>query len=117
MYVNRSMNEDIKEFGVWKLYYNRIIPAPEILSIQDYNHYMFDLHHYIKAQNYKNNREWYEHNDIKEKLILLPKIIHQHLENPIYMLDEMQFFQKYHISKDLLLFNKRKWILNNIERI
>lgn len=110
MYVNKSMNEDIKEFGVWELYYNILRPCPEIQSIHDYNHYTFDLHHYIKAQDYKRNREWYEMHGIREKLIKLPKIIHQHLEYPDFMLDDLAFYKKYHIKKDLLLFDKRKWI-------
>ena len=117
MYVNKSMNEDIKEFGVWELYYNRLRPRPDIQSIYDYNHYLFDLHHYIKAQEYKRNREWFEIYGIQEKLILLPKVIHQHLEYPDYMLDEMEFFKKYHIRKDLLLFNKKRWIHQEVVRI
>ena len=115
MYVNKSMNEDIKEFGVWELYYNRLRPRPDVQSIHDYNHYVFDLHHYIKAQDYKRNRDWYEANGLMEKLILLPKIIHQHLEYPDYMMDDIDFFAKYHIRKDLLLFDKRKWLLEQVE--
>ena len=111
MYVNKSMNEDIKEFGVWELFYNIIRPRPDIQNIQDYNHSCFDLHHYIKAQDYKRNREWYDINGIKEKLILLPKKIHQHLEYPDYMMTDIEFYKTYHISKEKLLFNKRKWLL------
>lgn len=114
MYINKSMNEDIKEFGVWELYYNRLRPRPDIQSIYDYNHYFFDLHHYIKAQDYKRNRDWYEMNNIMEKLILLPKKIHQHLEYPDFMMDNETFFKTYHIEKELLLFNKKNWILKQI---
>lgn len=116
MYVNKSMNEDIKEFGVWELYYNTLRPRPDIQSIHDYNHFRFDLHHFIKAQDYKRNREWYELNGIHEKLILLPKIIHQHVEYPDYMMDDIEFYRVYHIKKDLLLFNKRKWLLQQAKR-
>lgn len=116
MYVNKSMNEDIKEFGVWELYYNTLRPRPDIQSIHDYSHYRFDLHHFIKAQDYKRNREWYELNGIHEKLILLPKIIHQHVEYPDYMMDDIEFYRVYHIKKDLLLFNKRKWLLQQAKR-
>lgn len=115
MYVNKSMDEDIKEFGVWELFYNRLRPRPDIQSIHDYNHYRFDLHHYIKGQEYKRNREWFEMNGIEEKLILMPKIIHQHLEYPDYMMSDLEFYRTYHISKELLLFNKRKWLLKQTE--
>ena len=111
MFINKSMNEDIKEFGVWELYYNRLRPRPDIQSIYDYNHYCFDLHHYIKAQQYKRNREWFEIRGIKEKLILLPKIIHQHLEYPDFMMDDENFYRVYRIKKEMLLFDKRKWLL------
>lgn len=115
MYINKSMNEDIIEFGVWELYYNILRPRPDIQSIHDYNHSRFDLHHFIKAQEYKRNREWFEMHGIQEKLILLPKKIHQHLEYPDYMMEEMEFFRTYHIRKELLLFNKRKWLLQQIK--
>ena len=108
--VNKTMNEDIQEFGVVEVYYNRLRPRPDIQSIYDYNHFWYNLHHYIKAQDYKRNREWYECNGIKQVLILMRRQMHEHLENPIYELPEDVFFKKYHISKDKLLFNKKKWI-------
>lgn len=111
MYINGSMDADIKEFGVCELYYNKLRPRPDIKSIHDYDHSVYDLHHFVKAQDYKRNREWYEINGIDEILILLHKKIHQHLEFPDYMMDDVTFFKTYHISKDLLLFNKRKWLL------
>lgn len=111
MYVNKTMDEDIKEFGVWELFYNILRPRPDIQSIHDYDHSYFDLHHYIKAQQYRKNREWFEYHGITEKLILLRKTIHQHLEFPDYQMDDLEFYRVYHIRKDLLLFDKRKWLL------
>ena len=108
--VNKSMNEDIQEFGVVEVYFNRLRPRPDIQSIYDYDHFWYNLHHYIKAQDYKRNREWYERNGIKQVLILMRRQMHEHLEYPIYELPEDVFFKKYHISKDKLLFNKKKWI-------
>ena len=67
MNVNNTLDEDIKEFGVYKIYKNKLVPAPEIQSIHDYTHGVMDIHHFIKARNYKNNREWYEKNGIKLK--------------------------------------------------
>lgn len=112
--VNKTMNEDIQEFGVVEVYFNRLRPRPDIQSIYDYDHFWYNLHHYIKAQDYKRNREWYEHNGIKQVLILMRRQMHEHLEYPIYELSEDVFFKKYHISKDKLLFNKKKWIENEV---
>lgn len=108
--VNNTLNEDIKEFPVFKVVGNRLVPAPEITCVNDYRHGKMDLHHYIKAQSYRHNREWYEKNGIKQKLILMPREMHVHLENPIYNLTHLSFFIRYHIPKDVLLFNKKKWI-------
>ena len=108
--VNKTLNEDIKEFPIFKIVGNRLVPAPEITCINDYIHGAYDLHHYIKAQSYKHNREWYEQNGIKQKLILMPREVHVHLENPVYNLTDEKFFKRYHIPKDMLLFNKKKWI-------
>lgn len=110
--VYNSMNDDIKAFGVWVLEWGQLRKAPEIIDIYSYNHELCHLHHYIKAQDYKRNMGWYEQNGIKEKLILLPVRVHEHLEDPIFGLSERAFLQRYKIDKNRLLFNKRKWIDN-----
>ena len=112
--VNNSLNEDIKEFPVYKVYQNRIVPAPEIQSKDDYTHWYSDLHHFIKARSYKQNRAWYEEHGIEQKLILMPRVMHTHLENPVYQLTDEKFYNLYHIRKDVLLFNKKKWIEQQI---
>jgi len=108
--VNKTLNEDIKEFPIFKVVGNRLVPAPEITCVNDYIHGKMDLHHYIKAQSYRHNREWYEKNGIKQKLILMPREMHVHLEDPVYNLTNLKFFIRYHITKSNLLFNKKKWI-------
>ncbi len=110
MAVNKTLNEDIKEFGVLEFRNGRLLPAPYIQSVDDYIHGIYDLHHFIKAQDYKRNRKWYEQNGIKQVLIKLSRKIHTHLESPIYGLSEEQFWNTYHIRKSDLLFNKKKWI-------
>lgn len=108
--VNKTMNEDIKEFGVFSISNGRLVPNKLIKSIQDYNHYGWHLHHFIKAQDYKRNRKWYEENNIIEKLIFMACKMHTHLEDPIYGLSDEEFYKVYHIQKNVLLFNKKKWI-------
>ncbi len=108
--VYKDMNADIKAFKVYKISAGKLELAPEITDIHSYNHQCMQLHHYIKAQSYKNRPEWYEQNDLKEKLILMPTIMHEHLESPIYGLSDEAFYKKYKIQKKVLLFNKRKWL-------
>lgn len=108
--VYKDMNADIKAFKVYGVQYNRLIRLPEIVDIHSYNHQSFQLHHYIKAQDYKRNMKWYIENRIEEKLILMPTLMHEHLESPIYGLSDEAFYRKYRIEKEKLLFNKKKWI-------
>ena len=112
--VYETMNDDIKAFGVYRVWYNCLLKAPEIVDIHSYNHDTHHLHHYIKAQSYKNDVDWYKKHNIKQKLILLPAEMHEKLENPIYALDDKSFFRKYKIEKKRLLFSRKRWIEDEI---
>lgn len=113
--VYEDMNADIKAFKVYRVGYNRLIRLHNIKDINSYNHQVFQLHHFIKAQEYKRNMKWYIDNLIEEKLILMPIIMHEHLESPIYGLSDADFYRKYKISKNLLLFSKEKWLVENVK--
>ena len=113
--VYEDMNADIKAFKVYEVRYNYIKSRPDIVDIHSYNHQVFQLHHYIKAQDYKRNMDWYIKNGIEEKLILMPTIMHEHLESPIYGLPDEKFYFKYRISKEKLLFDKKKWIEKQVK--
>ena len=115
MNVNKTVDEDIKEFGVLVVHNGRLRPCPEITNKKDYVHGLYDLHHFIKAQDYRRNRKWYEENKIKQILILMPRKMHTHLENPIYELSDEKFWQIYHIRKKDLIFYKKKWIQEQVE--
>ena len=116
MNVNKTLNEDIAEFGVYGIRNGRIYRMPSIRSIDDYEHGLYDLHHFIKAQEYKRNRKWYERNGIKQKLFFIRRIMHIHLESPMYELPEAEFVRIYGISKKKLLFNKKKWIEEQVRK-
>ena len=97
----KSINEQIDVFGVYVLFRGRLEPVP-VQSIDQYNHYDLDLHHYIKEQQYFRNPEKYKD---MQKLILLPKEMHKDLHSA--MSDE-RFEAKWHINKDMLLYRQRK---------
>ena len=99
-----SMNDDIKEFGVVGLTHNGELVPLDVHSTDDYNHLTHQLHHYIKQQEWKRNREWFTVHDIKQKLILLPKHIHELVHN---CMDDEAFEKKFKISRWDLVFNKR----------
>lgn len=104
-----TMNEDIKEFDIFKL-----LPSGELKQIfninstADYNHYTHNLHHYIKKKHFEKNRSWYEERNIKQKLILLPIAIHEQVhQQAVFSLSDDDFYGFYKISRWDLLFNKK----------
>ena len=79
-----------------------------INDLSEYDHNKYHLHHYIEYQAYTQNPKWYEDRKIKQKLILMSIICHEHIHNiGIKTLTDEEFEQKYKISKWKLLFNKK----------
>ena len=77
-------------------------------SLNDYNHSEVELHHFIQYSLYTGNEEWFEKKGINQKLILVSKICHEHIENRgIKTLTDAEFERKYKISRWKLLFNRK----------
>ena len=114
--MKMNMNNEIKKYQGQIYYFDRashdIKPADWIENIDDYNHDTYQLHHVVPytdwSKNTKNVQEKVGHN----ALILLPKVMHQHLENPIYRLDKSEFERVWGIHPDTILFD----INSRIER-
>ena len=104
--VYEDMDADIRAFDVYELQITKLVKVDWVENTKSYDHTVYHLHHYIKAQQYKHNMAWFKKRGIKEKLILLPPKIHYHLEDPIGGLSELDFLLTYKIPKRLLLFNK-----------
>lgn len=84
-------------------------------SLADYNHSKCELHHYIQYQAYTQEPDWYIKRGIKQKLILVSKICHEHIEGRgTRILSDEEFEQRYKIKRSKLLFNKRNYQENNI---
>lgn len=107
-----------KEISKWNVYYleerfddagNRLTPhikhAYWISSVRDYDHYSFELHHVIPFTDWENNTKNVREKIGKNVLILLPKVMHQHLENPIYRLSKADFEKVYKIHPDAILYD------------
>lgn len=113
--VKKIMNEEIKKYQ-GRIYYldqssinPKILPAEWIVNTSCYDHYSFELHHVIKFTHYEKNRTWCQERGLNMCLILIPKVMHQHLENPIYELSDEVFFEKYRIHKHELVFIKKDY--------
>ena len=95
-----SMNEDIERYPVFTVNSNGKLKQIRIESTDDYNHYEFELHHFIPQSIRKNNPELYERIVHLQKLILLPRDVHHSI----------------HAGKGYrglewweLVFNRKKW--------
>jgi hypothetical protein len=104
-----TMNDEIKKYPVYALASaGMLFKCPAVKSTDDYNHTHYHLHHYIPKSNYYRNETWYKERGIEQKLILLPIIIHEHVhQTAARYLTDMEFQQKYKISRWDLVFNKR----------
>lgn len=104
-----DMNKDINEYDIFVLTKSgKLKKINWIKSTNDYNHYFFNLHHFIEKQHYVNNKKWYEERGIKQSLILLPVAIHEQLHGiAIRNLTDEEFKARYKISRWALLFNKK----------
>lgn len=81
-----------------------------LAGLEDYNHNLYELHHFIQYQAYIQDPDWYEKRGIKQKLILVSKICHEHIENRgIKVLSDEEFFKKYKINRSEVLFNKKNY--------
>lgn len=111
------MNNEIKEH-INHIYYleerfdsagNRLTPHIEkaywINSTKDYDHISFEFHHVVPYTDWKLNTKNVQKLVEHQALILLPKIMHQHLENPIYRLSKADFERVYKINPDKILFD------------
>lgn len=103
------MNEDIRNYPIYQLTpYGALVPIDWINSVNDYNHSIFHLHHYIEKHHYNKNKQWYKDRDIEQKLILMTIPIHEQLHNiAIRTLSDEEFKQRYRISKWDLIFNRK----------
>lgn len=104
-----DMNKDIQEYEIYILTKSgKLKQIYWIKSTIDYNHYFFNLHHFVEKQHYNKNKKWYEERGIKQKLILLPVAIHEQLHRiAIKILSDEEFKTRYKISRWDLIFNRK----------
>lgn len=95
------MNDDIRKYPIYGLSSQGLVPI-EILSTDDYNHNTHHMHHYIKQQDYRRNKKWYDERGINQKLILLPVQCHNDLHNCV-----RNFKEKYGIERSELLYGAK----------
>ena len=100
-----TMNEDIQKYPCY-LVYNKVIQKVDwIESTESYNHYSYQLHHFIRKSIRKNSPEFYKRVEHLQKLLLIPASMNYDLET----MSEQGFFKKWGMDKNNLVFNRLKW--------
>ena len=104
-----TMADDISKYPIL-LYYpptEEVIPADYIKETGQYNHAVYQMHHFIPQEIRKNSFEFYQRIEHLQKLILMP--IQMHLDVSDFGLSEKPFFQKWKQPKYDMIFNRKKW--------
>lgn len=99
------MNDDIQKYPCY-LYYNGIMRKIDwLISTESYNHYVYQLHHFIRQSIRKNSPDFYKRVEHLQRLILMPKQMNYDLET----MGEANFYKKWGMDKNNLVFSRLKW--------
>lgn len=99
------MNKDIKLYPTFIFYDNQLLPAEWITSTASYNHFAWQLHHFIRKSVRKNSPDFYKRVEHLQKLILIPNQMNYDLET----MGEDKFKEVYGVNKDDFVFSRKKW--------
>lgn len=75
-----SMNDDIRKYPCFMVYNGLVVPALWLENTENYNHYCYDLHHFIRQSVRKNSPDFYKRVEHLQRLILMPKQMNIDLE-------------------------------------
>lgn len=105
----KIMNREIALYEIYALTKSgQLLRINWINSTDDYNHSLYDLHHYIPYSIFERSKEWFLSRGIKQKLILMRKQTHEqvHLQ-AVKNLTDKEFQEYYKISRWELVFNRK----------
>ena len=105
----KDMQKEIEKFkdSIYLLNTSGKLVKIHITALDQYNHSSCELHHYIPYNLYIQNPKWFEDRGIKQKLILVSKICHEHIEHRgTKVLTDEEFFIKYNINRSELIFRR-----------
>lgn len=108
--TKKDMAKEIKKWhdSIYLLNTSGQLVKTIINDLSDYDHNRYCLHHFIEYQAYIQNPKWYEERGIKQKLIFISHICHEHIHNiGIKNLTDEEFEKKYKISRWKLIFKKK----------
>lgn len=100
-----TMNDDIRKYPCYLFYNGTIAPVDWITSTESYNHYVYQLNHFIRRSVRKNSPDFYKRVEHLQRLILMPAACNYDLET----MGEDTFYKKWGMDKNNLVFNRKKW--------
>jgi hypothetical protein len=101
-----GIKEDLQKYQLYVYENRKLIP---IEPIDNYNKYYMQIHHFIKQQDYRRNKKWYDERGIVQKLFLIPIALHESIHcQGIKHLTDNEFYAQYGVKRSDMLFN-RKW--------
>lgn len=100
-----TMNEDISKYPRYLFYNKKLVKANWITSTDSYNHFVYQLNHFIRKSVRKNSPEFYKNVEPLQKLILMPAQMNYDLET----MGEEEFYKKWGVNKNDLVFSRLKW--------
>ena len=96
------MNYDIQKYDVYILKYGRLIKVDFITDTSCYNHFIFELHHFVEQQMRRKNPTKYAKLEHLQKLILLKRDFHHSLPG----MSEERVFKETGVHKWELMYLK-----------
>lgn len=107
--LKKDMQQEIKKYQGRIFYFEQstreILPAHWLTCLADYNHFEYELHHVVPFTDWEKNTRNVREVVKENALILISKVMHQHLENPVYKLSKEKFEEIYGINPDLILYD------------
>lgn len=104
----KEMNAEIVKYKTYLLTKKGRLAEINLCSVDDYNHNVMQLHHFILFKDYLRNKEWFDKNGIEQKLILMPITVHEQVhQQAVKNLSDDDFLYKYGISRWNLLFSRK----------
>lgn len=100
-----TMNEDLRKYPKFMVYNKALIPADWINSTESYNHYVYQMNHFIRKSVRKNSPDFYKKVEHLQKMILMPAQMNYDLET----MGEKEFYKKWGMNKNDLVFSRLKW--------
>lgn len=104
-----TMNEDIAKYPCYMYYLSggigTMMKADWITSTESYNHYVYDLHHFVPRKIRRKNPTFYKRVEYLQRLILMPKRMNVELENS----GAETILKNWKVYKFNFVFSRDKW--------